>query len=75
MRFFRSEDTLREWQARQGGPTGATLTPGQVWDLSKLWYHNRLSPDFHGRSAEQAAAIFQQQGLTSPFWQAGRPSG
>jgi hypothetical protein len=72
MRFFRSEDTLREWQARQGGPAGETLTPRQVWDLSKLWYHNRLSPDYHGRSPEQAAAIFGRMGLTSPFWQTGR---
>ena len=71
MRFFRSEDTLREWQARQGGAAGETLTAPQVWELSKLWYHNRLSPDFHGRSAAQAAAIFQQAGLTSPFWQTG----
>jgi hypothetical protein len=43
----------------------------QIWDLSKLWYHNRLSPDYHGRSAAEIAAIFAQLGLTSPFWQAG----
>jgi hypothetical protein len=36
--------------------------------LSKLWYHNRLSPDFHGRTADQMAAIFRQAGLTAKFW-------
>ena len=71
MRFFRSEDTLREWQAGPGGAAGETLTARQVWDLSKLWYHNRLAPEYHGRSPEQVAAIFGQLGLTSPFWQTG----
>jgi hypothetical protein len=45
------------------------LAPRQVWELAKLWYHNRLSPDYHGRSADQAADIFRQVGLTSEFWQ------
>jgi hypothetical protein len=46
------------------------LAPRQVWELSKLWYHNRLSPDYRGRSAGEAADIFRQVGLTSAFWQA-----
>ena len=68
MRFFRSEETLRAWQAIHNNQAGERLTPGQVWELSKLWYHNRLAPDFHGRSAEQIAAIFQLVGLTAKFW-------
>jgi len=44
------------------------LVPPQVWELSKLWYHNRLSPDYHGRSPDQVADIFRQVGLTSRFW-------
>jgi len=39
----------------------------QVLELSKLWYPP-LAPDYHGRTAEQVAAIFQQVGLTSAFW-------
>ena len=68
MRFFRSEGSVREWQQEQGTQAGATLDPRQVWELSKLWYHNRLSPDYHGRTADEAAAIFRQAGLTSKFW-------
>jgi hypothetical protein len=68
MRFFRSEETLRAWQASQPNPVGERLTLTQVWELSKLWYYNRLAPDFHGRSAEQIAAIFRQVGLTAKFW-------
>ena len=68
MRFFRSEETLRAWQARHTTPTGEMLTPPQVWELSKLWYDNRLAPDFHGRTVDEIAAIFRQVGLTSGCW-------
>jgi hypothetical protein len=68
MRFFRSEETVRAWQARQPGPLGEVLTLTQVRELSQLWYHNRLAPDFHGRTTEQIVAIFRQVGLTAKFW-------
>ena len=71
MRFFRSEDTLRSWLALQPAPTGEMLTAPQIWELSKLWYHNRLSPDYHGRTPQEAAAIFEQMELTSEFWMTG----
>ena len=58
MRFFRSEATLRDWQAINN-VSGETLALHQVWELSKLWYHNRLSPDYRGRSAGEAADIFR----------------
>jgi hypothetical protein len=43
------------------------LTIQQVWELSKLWYHNRLSLEYHGRSIEQVAEIFRKAGLMSEF--------
>ena len=46
------------------------LLRAQVWELSKLWYHHRLSPDYPGRTPQQVAAVFQQVGLTAPFWSA-----
>lgn len=70
MRFFRSEDELRQWQAEQGHPGGATLSLAQVWELSQRWYHNRLSPDYRGRGLPEIQAIFRAVGLTSPFWAA-----
>jgi hypothetical protein len=39
-----------------------------LWDLSQRWYHNRLSVDYHGRTAAEVAAIFKAMGLTSDFW-------
>ena len=49
-------------------PAGECLTVEQVWELSNLWYRDRLSPDFKGRSFTEAHQIFEQLGLRTPFW-------
>jgi hypothetical protein len=40
----------------------------QTWELSRLWYGDRLSPGFRGRTAEEAQAIFRRLGLQALFW-------
>jgi hypothetical protein len=40
----------------------------QTWELSRLWYGDRLNPDFRGRTAEEAQAIFRRLGLQALFW-------
>ena len=67
MLFFRSEETLNEWLASKGARRGAVLSIPQLWELSQYWYHNRLSPDFHGRTTEQVQEVFNEAGLTSSF--------
>jgi hypothetical protein len=62
-------------RAVETAPGGETLTPAQVWELSKLWYHDRLSPEFHGRSVAQAEEIFRTLHLDSWFWYTGRAAG
>ena len=49
-------------------PTGDIVPIDIVWELSKLWYHNRLDPDFSGRSVAQVHQIFEKAGLPGPFW-------
>jgi hypothetical protein len=71
MLFFRSEDALNEWLESKRAARGATLSVDQLWELSKRWYHNRLSLEYHGRSIEQIQAIFREVGLTDLFWQPG----
>jgi hypothetical protein len=39
-----------------------------LWELSKRWYHDRMSPQFRGRAIEDAIAIFRALGLTDDFW-------
>jgi hypothetical protein len=68
MLLFQSEEWIEKWCKRNSLEHGEILTIDQVWELSKLWYHNRLSIEFHGRSTEQVAEVFRQAGLTSAFW-------
>jgi len=68
MLLFQSEEWIDVWCKRNNLERGEVLTITQVWELSKLWYHNRLSLDYHGRSIEQVAEIFKQASLTSAFW-------
>jgi hypothetical protein len=44
------------------------MTIAQAWDLSQMWYGNRLDPDFRRPTADEARAIFASVGLTGPFW-------
>lgn len=71
MLFFRSEESLEEWLASKQAERGMVLSIPQVWELSKLWYHNRMAPEYHGREMEQIQDIFKELGLTSIFWKAG----
>ena len=68
MLLFRSEEWIDKWCNRNNMKRGEVLTADQVWELSKLWYQDRLSVDYHGRSSRQVAEVFNQAGLTSPFW-------
>lgn len=68
MLLFRSEEWIAKWCKRKDLGRGEILTLDQVWELSKLWYHDRLSVDYHGRTVKQAEEIFRQAGLTSAFW-------
>lgn len=49
-------------------PDGELLPFEQVWELSKLWYQDRLSPEFKGRSIAEAHKIFEKLGLNTDFW-------
>jgi hypothetical protein len=68
MLFFRSEEYLDQWLAVKHAERGAVLSIPELWDLSQLWYHDRLSPAYQGRTAEQVQEIFKESGLTSEFW-------
>lgn len=69
MLFFRSEELLQDWLGSQNLERGAVFPVTELWELSKRWYEERMSPDFHGRTVEQVREIFREFGLTSPFWQ------
>lgn len=62
---------MRSWAARTGQEAGAWLTIEETWALSRAWYHDRLDEGFHGRTVDDAMAIFTRLGLTGPFWSSG----
>jgi hypothetical protein len=66
--LFRSEEAIEQWCSANRYPQGEILTVEQTWALSRLWYHNRMSIEYHGRSIAQIEAIFRQLGLASSFW-------
>jgi hypothetical protein len=70
MMLFRSEEEIDRWCAATGEPRGEAIPLGTVWELSKVWYGNRMSPDFRGRTIDEVMAMLKQFGLTSDFWRA-----
>ena len=47
---------------------GEALTLTKTWKLVRAWYGDRHSPDFEGRTTEQAEEIFGRLGLGGAFW-------
>lgn len=47
---------------------GALLTLEQTWALARLWYADRLSPEWRRRTVQETAAAFASLGLTGDFW-------
>ena len=75
MLLFRSEEHVRRWYKKQGMRTGSTLTLEQQWELARLWYADRMSPEWRRRTPEEAEAAFARVGLTGDFWRLQRPTG
>ena len=68
MLLFRDEEQVEYWVDQTGESAGYILTLQQVWELSKLWYTDRMSPHYRGRSIMEVQAIFTRLGLTDDFW-------
>jgi hypothetical protein len=72
MLLFRSEADIDAWANETGNPRGEAVRLATVWELSKVWYGDRLSPEYRGRTPEQVQAIFDSFGLTSAHWKVAR---
>jgi hypothetical protein len=71
MLLFRDEEHVGRWARAGDHPKGGLLTPEQLWELARRWYENRLDTDWRRRTADEAQAVFEEIGLTGPFWDLG----
>ena len=68
MLAFRSEAHVDRWCAARRIPRGESFSIEQAWVLGRLWYADKLSPDWTRATPQQAEEIFASLGLTSDFW-------
>ena len=68
MLLFRSEEDVARWVERTGNAGGESVPFMTIWELGKVWYADRLDPDFRGLTPERVRRTFEQVGLTSDFW-------
>jgi hypothetical protein len=69
MLAFRSEAHVERWCELRRIPKGASFTLEQAWQLGQAWYADKLSPDWRRATAEEAATVFAEIGLTGDFWE------
>jgi alkylmercury lyase-like protein len=68
MLLFLSDGHVDAWCRSMGMDRGAIFTPSQMWFVAKAWYRNRLGPEWHRFTVQEAQDLFGEAGLTGPFW-------
>ncbi len=70
MLLFRSEEHVRRWCNSWNQPLGGLMSTQQAWGLARAWYsQDRREPTWRRKTKEEAQAILDNLGLSSPFWQ------
>ena len=39
-----------------------------AWELGKIWYEDRLTPEWRPKTGDTMRTIFETLGLTGDFW-------
>lgn len=56
------------WCEKRGLRSGQVVSVERVWRLGERWYADRLDPEWRPKTVEAMEAIFNDVGLTVPFW-------
>ena len=59
---------MDRWCRERELPRRPLIQPRQLWELSVLWYGDRLSPEAERPDVSEFVAIFASVGLVGPFW-------
>ena len=68
IRFFRNDDHVLEWSAQTETPIGEIVPIANLWQLSRHWFENRMSPDWRKPQREVLQEMLRDHGFTGPFW-------
>ena len=68
MLAFRSETHVDRWCSVRRLPRGASFDLDRAWQLGRLWYADKLSPDWTRTTPAEAEAAFASIGLDGDFW-------
>jgi len=68
MLLFRSEEHVNRWCGLRNVPRRPLIARDQLWQLAVAWYSNRLTPEARRPMGREIRQIFDDLGLTDPFW-------
>lgn len=68
IRFFRNDDHVTEWSAQTETPIGEVVPVARLWQLSRHWFENRMSPDWRKPQRDVLQEMLKDHGFTGPFW-------
>jgi len=68
MLLFRSEKNIENWCINNNISHGYSMSLDTCMDLARIWYHDRLDPQWDRYTKEESKKVFSEIGLTGSFW-------
>jgi len=68
MLLFENEDQINVWSDKHKISKGDVQPIEKIWEFSKVWYGNHLSPEWEKWSSEEAKEIFTKFNLSHKVW-------
>jgi hypothetical protein len=68
MLVFDAPTAVDRWCVQHAIPRGDVQPVSTVWAFAQAWYGRHLDPEWTKWTTDEARALFQRFGLTSPTW-------
>ena len=66
--LFRLEEDVRAWCWEREQAVAGVLSLETARRLAVAWYQDRLDPGWRRKRGEEVRALFDELGMTGPFW-------